>query len=252
MEYKVLVIDSKDYPDQKANDLTVVLDEEYSGVKGVKITQFCVPCTFYNISEELKNNKFKLNHIKQNRISKWSNLVMPDGLYDLRSFLREFYEQVEKITGSRRRSVLIRLNETTGKATLTFDEGYELRLYENNIFGFDVVDSLLGKAAEIPKSGEKVAIGDRPFNLRPFEYFCVHSNITNSVLVNGNKSDILLKSFIKNCEYGDRICYEFDNIPMVNSDDRFNKIRLWITDEHNKPIDLKNGSVQYELIVRIG
>ena len=241
-----LLIDSKDYPDQKANDLTVVLDEEFSGVKGVKITQFCVPCTFYNITEEFKNNKFKLYDK-----AKWKNLVIPDGLYDLRSFVKVFYEQVAEITGSRRRSVLIHVDDTTGKSIIKFEKGYKLRLYEHNVLGFDVVDSLQGKAAEIPKTGENDAISENPANFRPFEYFCVHSNITNSVLVNGNKSDILLKTFVKNCEYGDRKCYEFDNFTMVHSDERFNKLRLWITDEHNKPIYLKNGSVQYELILSI-
>ena len=244
MEHEILVIDSKDYPEQKANDLTVVFDEEFSGVKGVKITHLGIPCTFYNISEELKNNKFKLYDK-----TKWKNLIIPDGFYDLRSFLRAFYIKAEEITGSRKRVVLVQLDDTTGKTRITFDEGYRLRLYEHNIFGFDVVDSLQGKTAEIPKSGEKDVVSDKPIRFKPFEYFCVHSNITNSVLFNGKKSDLLLKTFVKKCDFGDRIRYNVDSGAGIQCDDKFNKINLWITDEYNKLINFNDGTIQYELVL---
>ena len=235
----LLEVDSKYYPDQSSNDLTVYLDEEMFDVKGVKITQFCVSCSFYNISEDLKNNKFKIFEY-----GKWKNIIIPDGSYNLRNFTHAFYEQIQKITGLRKRVLTITFDEEIGKIKIKFEEGYQLRLFENNVLGFDVGK---GKNIEIPKLGETEAVGDKLVNFRMFEYFCVHSNITNSVLVNGVKSDLLLKTFVKNCVMGDKICYTFENSVMVRCDDRFNKIKLWITDENNKPIDFKDGTVQYEL-----
>ena len=49
-----LLIDSKDYADQNANDLTIILDEELSSITKIQINYIGFPCTFYNISEELK------------------------------------------------------------------------------------------------------------------------------------------------------------------------------------------------------
>jgi hypothetical protein len=41
-----------------------------------------MPCTFYNITSEIGNNKYGIDGALVN----WQYLIIPDGLYDLRSF----------------------------------------------------------------------------------------------------------------------------------------------------------------------
>jgi hypothetical protein len=53
-----LIIDSKHYPDQNANDLSIYLDGELSNVESMKLVYAGIPCTFNNITSKIGNNNF--------------------------------------------------------------------------------------------------------------------------------------------------------------------------------------------------
>jgi hypothetical protein len=53
-----LIIDSKHYPDQNANYLTIYLDEELRNVESMKLIYAGIPCSFYNITSEIGINEF--------------------------------------------------------------------------------------------------------------------------------------------------------------------------------------------------
>jgi hypothetical protein len=52
-----LIIDSKHYLAQNANNLTVNLDKELSNIESIKLVYAGMSCTFYNITSKI-GNKF--------------------------------------------------------------------------------------------------------------------------------------------------------------------------------------------------
>ena len=114
MTDQTLMVDSKWYPDQNPNDLTIQLDEEINNVHGVRIIYAGIPCSFYNISQEIGNNNILIHDGK-----KWSYLNLPDGFYDIRSFDRQVGAQLKRM-GLFPRAFRFDLDETTGKIVISF------------------------------------------------------------------------------------------------------------------------------------
>jgi hypothetical protein len=54
----ILIIGSKHYLEQNANDLTIYLDEELSNIESMQLVYAGIPCTFYIITSEIGNNMF--------------------------------------------------------------------------------------------------------------------------------------------------------------------------------------------------
>jgi hypothetical protein len=69
-----LIIDIKHYLDQNANNLTVYLDKELSNIESIKLIYAGIPCTFYNITSEIGNNKYGIDGALVN----WQYLIIPD------------------------------------------------------------------------------------------------------------------------------------------------------------------------------
>ncbi|MCG8430903.1 MAG: hypothetical protein MJA29_07010, partial [Candidatus Omnitrophica bacterium] len=138
MTDKILMIDSRSYPRQNPNDLTIQLNEEIDNVHGMRIIFAGIPCSFYNISQDLGNNILIINDG-----TTWKYLNIPDGFYDLRSFDRQVGVQLKKM-GLQQRVFRFDLDETTGKILITFKKSqnktYKLsiRSYNKDLFGFDI------------------------------------------------------------------------------------------------------------------
>jgi hypothetical protein len=178
-----------------------------------------IACTFYNITSEIGNNNFGI----QDPVA-WKYLTIPDGLYDLGSFNKEFSGQLSDM-GLNRHSIRFRLQETTGKILIHFQKRggstYRLMLGQSNkdLLGFSLPG---GVNIILPINNENPSVGSKPINLRLFEYFHIHCDLIDSgnVLYNGKRSDLFASLPIKECDVKSEKC-----------DKRFNKLRIWITDE---------------------
>ena len=260
MTDKILMIDSRSYPGQNPNDLTIQLNEEIDNVHGMRIIFVGIPCSFYNISQDLGNNILIINDG-----TTWKYLNIPDGFYDLRSFDNQVGVQLKKM-GLYPRAFKFDLDETTGKILITFrksqNKTYKLsiRSYNKDLFGFDIPPYTgleIPRRMRDPKNpskiiNESVSVGDKPANFKPFEYFQVHCDLidTEQVLYNGERSDILARIPLKECSFGELITYYLTGLRDRKCKKRFRKFRLWITDENNKPINFNGDNVQYELLFR--
>lgn len=246
MSDKTIMIDSRGYPDQNPNDLTVYLDEAISGVQGMKVIYAGIPCTFYNISQEIGNNNFLIS----DGIN-WRYLNIPDGLYDINTFDRQFGVQL-KTMGLHQRGLRFDIDETNGKMVISFRKQkgniYKLtvRSYNKDLFGFSIPRNTTGLL--LPRSGE-IAISEKPANFKPFEFFHIHCDIISSenMLYNGKKSDLLVKVPVKECDFGATNNYYLTGLRDRKCLETFNKLRIWITDEYDKPINFNDGNIQYEL-----
>jgi hypothetical protein len=116
---------------------------------------------------------------------------MPDGLYDLKSFNREFSGQLADM-GLNRHSIRFNFQGTTGKILIHFQKRGEatyrstLGHYNNDLLGFNLPG---GVHIILPRKDQNPAIGDTPINFKPFEYFHIHCDLIDSgnVLYNGKK-----------------------------------------------------------------
>ena len=249
---KILIIDSKNYPDQNSNDLTILLDEELKNVECLRIIYAGIPCTFYNISKERKNNTFlfsnKDNPSSNKKDDDWKPIVLSDGFYDVKSFVSEFQFQLEQ-NKIHRLAVRFDVQESTGKIVIKFGKG---RIKYTLVLTRETAD-LLGISPPFYLTDDgKVIIGDKPINFKPFDYFHIHCDIikTDNILYNGKRSDILVRLPVKNCDFGETNHHYLTGLRDRCCDNSFNKLRILVTDEHNKPIDFNGADIQYELLIR--
>ena len=225
-----LLINSKDYPNQKPNDLTVVLDEELSGVTGIKLTHIKIPITFYNISKELKNFRYSFGYsIITTEIGHSSSFSkaevqtgllfeIPEGLYDFNSFTKTFYSKVKELRLPNEQPITFDLDKATGKVKINLNKDYTL--LPENYFP----------------------------NLKPFSYFVIHCDLldTSCNLYNGKRSDILTSVLVKKCRFNEILEYNLIE-DFKKCDNQFNKLKLQITDEFGNPIKFNHGNIQYTL-----
>lgn len=205
-----LLIDSKDYPTQNPNDLTIVLDEELAAVSGIRLEQLRVPITFYNI---YKDYTF---FITENSIS-FFEVIIPAGFYDYHSFTKTVFSKINELEIEDKQIITIDLDKTTGKVKITTKENYTFY------------------PTLIP-------------DLKPFSYFFINCDLIDTAynFYNGKRSNILTSVMVKKCKYNEILEYNL-NEDFKKCDNQFNQIRLHITDEHMKPIEFNNGHIMYTL-----
>ena len=268
MTDKILMIDSRSYSGQRSdqrigqnpNDLTVYLDEEMDSVEGMRIIFLGIPCTFYNIAHELGNNNLLIHDG-----SSWRYIRISDGWYDMRTFNREVATQMRKL-GLDPRGLRFDLHVTTGKMAISFLKltkrgrkyTYKLSItkYNKDLFGFDEGSELPRRMRDPTNPSkiihEEISIGQRPANFKPFEYYHIHCDLidTGSVSYNGKRSDLLVRIPVKECTFGELSIQYLTGLRDRKCTKKFNKLRLWITDENDKPINFNGGNIQYELLFR--
>ena len=256
MAFRIVIINSKYFSGQNANDLTVDFDEPFQGVKSMELKYIGIPQTFYNISDKIKNNTFLAHNGIGPASSQAEWLTIPDGFYDFSSFRREFGAQLNKIQGLSRHSIRFDIQEPTGKIIMHFQT--TRGSYSPSLFVTKQNDDLLGikrgrpGSLQIPQSkDETTVIGDKPVNFKPFEYFFIHCDLIdkNDVFFNEGKSDILASLPIKDSDFG--AINQYSKTGVRKCIENFNRIKLWITDENNKLIDLNYGNVQYEILFNL-
>ena len=152
MADRTLIVDSRHYSNQNANDLTIYLKQEISSVEAMRIIFAGIPCTFHNISHNLGNN-----NILMHDSTAWKYVNMPDGFYDIKTFAKQFSAQLKRM-GLPPRAVNFDLDETTGKMVISFrrQKGNTFKLsvrsYNNDLLGFDIPPN---PGLELPRRSTK-------------------------------------------------------------------------------------------------
>lgn len=258
--HTVINIDSKDYPDQTSSDLTLNLNTEIKDACSISLTFAAIPCTFYNISEARENNVIVVRGFSPKTIT------MPDGLYDLETFTKTFADKLKENSLSRS-AVRFYVEEPTGKAVLKMlkrrnDEYYQIYFKGKS-------NELFGLKPEWPyplneeKTTKEIIVSEKSINFRPINHFVFHCDIIDSTNVLSNSetsgktsssgmtssSDVLAIKPIKEANFGDLIAYSFDKLISIPCKPRFNKIKIYLTDENGDIIDLHGFNVQYQLVL---
>jgi hypothetical protein len=70
-------------------------------------------------------------------------------------------------------------------------------------------------------------------------------------LYNGKRSDLLSVLPIKESDFGELIQYNLTDVKSKKCDKRFNKLRIWVTDENDNPIDFNGANIQYGILFKL-
>lgn len=205
--------------------------------------------SWYNISAEKGNNILRY----YNGTIWRPDIVIPDGQYtlsQLNSFLHETMKDNGDFTisgsGQEVYDIIIEANLSTIRTKVTVTNGYQLDVSQSLIyllFGCDPV--IITVSGDCPYVAN---INDSINNL------VVHSDAVDgrSSYSNSNKSDILL-TFVPTTSPGTNINKEPQNLvylPLSLDDGQLSEIRMYITDDLDRIINLNGEPVTYSIHIR--
>ena len=195
--------------------------------------------SWHNISDKFENNTFQY---RKDEEGGWVNVTIPNGMYNddcLNYFLCQYFD-----TPKDKCPIVISSNPASMRFVIILQEKYIFRFNSDlyQILGFE-------KESEISK---KINEGTKLPNItRSVDKIQIHCSLVNSSIVNKSKSDVIW-TFVPNTEPG---CQIVENprqliyLP-INTNDFIYSLRMAITDQLGRPIDLNGDNVGYVLHLR--
>jgi hypothetical protein len=185
-------------------------------------------------------HNLKNETLKYKKDDNWIIFKFYDGMYDYTDLIDTFNSVFNG-------NIILSVNKVMSKFMLKLSFDYEIDFSEGTlweILGFD--------KGSIIKPGKTIA-PNQPNITRGVDKVLIHCNLVDGSYISiGNstsamKSDILY-SFSPMADVGSLI-FIHPNPPIYfnTSDNRINKIRITLTDQNNKPIDINKETVNYEL-----
>ena len=190
--------------------------------------------SWHNISPKYYTNKLKFFDG-----SIWKTIIFPEGSYDfddIQDYIKDYFKTEDP-------PIQIYANTVTLRTILLLHPGYKVDLTKNGsgelykMFGF--------KPKEIyePKSESK----HKADITRGVDRVLIHCSIVGGSYENTYESDVIY-SFVPNASPGSILDIQpFHPIYLPLKDDVIRKIRMRITDQNDRPIDLNGQHVDYLL-----
>jgi len=243
----LLTLDSSSITNQSSNDFTIYFSSPLNVLKGVYELAL-VKCnlwySYYNISAALNNNVIAYtNNSSQTRV-----VTFPDGNYTITQ-INAYLQSVMLSYGDNSGTtfyITIAPDYTTIKVQITLANSYQLDLTRSNF------NLLLGWNQAIYNfTGSQE--GSDPANINnDINSLLIHCDIIGQTYQNNLASDILY-TFVPNVPPGSNI--EVQPMPKliylpIKIPDFIYNIRMYITDQLNRPLDLNGQPVTYLLHIR--
>lgn len=246
----LMLIDSTTIATTTTEDFTIGFNKPIelgSNLWEASMVKFNGWYSWYNISTELGNNTLEYYNG-----STWNLVTFPDGQYsvdDINSYLHYVMKQNGDYTLSGTTEIYdieILPNNPTGKVQFIFTGGYEIDLTTGDLY------LLLGGTQSIYTiSGDLENIANLINDINSVLIRCDLVAGAGSY-INSVKQDILY-SFVPNTIPGSNINIEPINriyVPINTTDNKITEIRMYITDNLNRPINLEQQPVTYLLHFR--
>ena len=260
------------------NEEEIILNEPLTNVKEIKLKTIQIHNSFFNVSEELKNNRVNFTFIKDRRRQDIS-ISLPDGFYeisDLETYLNNFLQD-SKIPEYARSKIKVKFkyNKITNTVTIYLEksnqnqrlerrtEGSSNQNQSNQRLDFEFritcnAFSLLGFILDqinymhIDTKGITSQYGVK---LQPFINYFIHCNLVENTKYKGGldrdctQSDILcILPIDKSKRWWETVTYQnIDCILKPNKKEVINSIKIYVTDEDGKYINFNGYPILYEL-----
>ena len=195
--------------------------------------------TFYsfgNIDES--NNKFKVFlH------GSWEIITIPIGCYELEDIDIELQRQILLKKGAKD-AVKLEPNFNTLKCIMTLSKGVKVDMTLKNS-----LRSVLGFESKVYNEGRHES--ENTVNIMSINSILVHCNLIGSSYLNGTLQPIIY-SFFPNVSPGSKIVEKPSNIIYLPaSSDLIYQMTSWLTDQNNKPIDLRGEVLTIKFHFRV-
>lgn len=194
--------------------------------------------SWYNVSSDYNNNTLSYS---QDSGKTWHTLTFPNGNYSYDE-LNSYLQREIKSNGHTEDGITIKFVPSLFKVLLAMKSGFQLDLRNGDfgkLLGFEKIYTATGYGPKLPDITRSV---DNVF---------IHTNIISDSVVSSNQSDVVYR-------------FSMDNLPLsypFHIEPRralFNKIntsiikdlRIYITDEFNRPLNLNNIPISLILIVK--
>ncbi len=193
--------------------------------------------SWHNISTKHNTNKLRIFDG-----SKWQTIIFPEGNYDfedIQDYINDHFETQDS-------PISILANTVTLRTVILLNPGYKVDLTENSsgelykMFGFapQIIDQHKSESkykADITRGVDRVLI---------------HCSIVGGTYGNSYESDVIY-SFVPNVSPGSILDIQpFHPIYLPLKDITIRKIRMIITDQNNRPIDLNGQHIDYLLNIK--
>ena len=226
----LLNLNSRKFPNPHDFEINFNVPLEFSPESQIAIIGCNLWYSWHNISEKYNTNKLK--YFDGN---KWETIVFPEGNYDfddIQDYINDHFKTDDP-------PIQIRANTVTLRTKILLKSGYKLDLTEgklHKIFGF--------KPQIIDESIESKHKSDIT---RGVDRILIHCSIVGGSYENSYESDVIY-SFVPNDSPGSILNIQpFHPIYLPLKDEIIRKIRMRITDQDDRPIDLNEQNVDYLL-----
>lgn len=180
--------------------------------------------SFPNIDNSNNRIKILLN-------GKWEEFLIPVGCYQLADINKEIQRQVVERKG-KKDDITLSPNLSTFKCIMTLGDGIEV-----DMKGENSIQTVLGFDKKIYKLKRNVS--EHTVNIMRVNSLLVHCNVISSSYLNGMLQPVLY-TFYPNALPGEKIMEKPNTlIYLPISLDVIPQMTSWVTDQNNKPIDLR-------------
>ena len=241
---KPLLISSRDGKDNsQSHDFTVRFNRglEFDKNKNymVALGSITMSYSWHNVSTKYNNNKLKYS---SDSGKTWNTITLPDGNFSYEEIESYIQSEIES-NGHTKDGITITFVPLFLKVLLTLKSGFQVDLKTGD-FG-----KLLGFEKKIYTATQYSP--KLPDITRSVDNVFIHTDIISDSVVSSNKSDVIYSFSVDNLE----LSYPFHIEPIhlvfnkINTN-RIRELRIYVTDELNRPLDLNNESVSLKLIIR--
>ncbi|MDX9924334.1 MAG: hypothetical protein RBS48_06170 [Ignavibacteriaceae bacterium] len=241
-----LFIDSSKISNQNSQDISVEFndpiklnpDHKYL----VSLNNLTMWYSWCNISTAQANSKFRYLRANNDPII----LTIPDGSYSISQLNAWLFDELDVLgdtylDGNEKKSnIIFEVNYATMKLRLELTNGFKVDFGTNNspyrILGFDPV--LYNASTNAPNQAD-ITNG--------INTILIHCSIANNSFLNGNKTDVIY-SFVPKVVHGAQIIEQpYNPLKILVGVSNISSIRMTVTDQLNRIIDLKSEPVFYSL-----
>lgn len=194
-----------------------------------------------NISAEQNNNTFQ--YITPALAVR--NVVFPDGIYSIAQMNAVIQADLVS-AGFPASSITLTPNTSTGRVSIAVAAGFTVVLVGlwRILVGF--------QASQSPIVGATVAVGNLLADItNGIDNFLVHCDLAINSTVGGGQSDVIF-TYRPNAPPGAAITFTPATPMYVNTrrNDHIDRIRMYITDQLNRPVNFRGEDVNFQLHVR--
>ena len=195
--------------------------------------------SWYNVSSDYNNNTLKYS---QDSGKTWHTITLPNGNFSYNE-LNSYIQSEIASNGHTKDGISIKFVSSLFKVLVTMKSGFQLDLKTGD-FG-----KLIGFEKKIYTASQYSP--NLPDITRSVDNVFIHTNIISDSVVSSNQSDVVYRFSVDNLP----LSYPFHIEPRRALFNKINTnsikdLRIYITDEFNRPLNLNNIPISLILIVK--